>query len=517
METQDTYLFNDKKKKEKSGNGFARFCKFLFFVIAFFLVILTILANMGGSNDMLRESVESFVSDSFGKRPVTVGVLHKMTFFPSVGVHARNVKVLSKPEEEGGYPVVKIGNIEVFMDFWSVASSQPKFKKLVIEDVNAIKGMFIPEEFVIDHIYVDHAPGEDRAELIGSGKTGVHDWSLNVEIDTVNSFSGKRFILGETLPFTLNIADVNFKGDFSKGGNEYFKFDDVVISNGDRLITVNLSAYTVSDGLLKVRGLVKDNHVGTEYHLDLLMDRSKRPYDVTGDITIENAVFEKSQNSQSDIPEVIARLQDVLGYGKGVTLFNFISIFEVGKNLNINVKFNDASLGDKKSSFEMPYVQIDGQRRVGPVRSEEGSLTLFPAVIFADKSDKEKAFIVMEGNADKEFASIVFPNISTYASIEDSIFIECGLGAYQVGSDAVIISDVEISTKAFVLKAGEQNLDGYNGYRDIAMSRSSKLSKDNVLNLLDKSYEFVSGQLREASPNPTKCDGMIKAASKTEE
>ena len=142
METQDTYLFNDKKKKEKSGNGFARFCKFLFFVIAFFLVILTILANMGGSNDMLRESVESFVSDTFGKRPASIGVLHKMTFFPSVGVHARNVKVLSKPEEDGGYPVVSIGNVEVFMGFWSVATSQPKFKEMVIEDVSVIKGMF---------------------------------------------------------------------------------------------------------------------------------------------------------------------------------------------------------------------------------------------------------------------------------------------------------------------------------------------------------------------------------------
>ena len=296
-----------------------------------------------------------------------------------------------------------------------------------------------------------------------------------------------------------------------------FKFDDVVISNGDRSITVNLSAYTVSDGLLKVRGFVKDSRVGTEYNLDLLMDRSKRPYDVTGDVTIENAVFEKSQNKQSDIPEVIARLQDVLGYGKGVTLFNFISILEVGKDLNINVKFNDASLGDKNSSFEMPYVQIDGQRRVGPVRSEDGSLTLFPAVIFADKSDKKKAFIVMEGNADKEFTSVVFPNINANASTEDSVFIECGLGTYQVGSDAVIILDVEISTRGFVLKAGEQNLDSYNGYRDIAMSRSGKLSKDNVLNLSDKSYEFVSGQLRAASPNPTKCNGKIKSASKTEE
>ena len=149
--------------------------------------------------------------------------LHKMTFFPSVGVHARNVKVLSKPEEEGGYPVVSIGNIEVFMGFWSVATSQPKFKEMVIEDVSVIKGMFIPEEFSIEHIYVDNAPGEDSAELIGAGKAGVHDWSLNVEIDTVSSLFGKRFILGETLPFTLNIADVNFKGHFSKGGNEYFQ------------------------------------------------------------------------------------------------------------------------------------------------------------------------------------------------------------------------------------------------------------------------------------------------------
>ncbi len=517
MTTQDSYLFDDKNKNKKSGGGFARFCKFLFFVLAFFLVVITILANMGGSNDMLRDSVEKFVSDAFGKRPAQIGVLHKMSFFPSVGVHAQNIKVYSKPEEEGGYPVIKIGNLEAFMGFWSVATSNPTFKKLAIENVNVIKGMFVPEEFSMKHIFVDHIPGEKTAMLTGEGRVGVHDWSFNAKLNAYNTFAGKRYGFDEVTPFTLKIADMEIQGNFSKSGKEYFKFDDVIVTHGNRSASVSISFYSVSDGLLKIRGEIKDISSGTEIIPELLMNRKARPYQLSGDIIMKNFEIGSAAEKHSDVTAIISRLREVLGYDQANTPFDYMDIIEVDKDFDTTLKFVDASVKDQKLNFEMPYIQKNGQRRLGPVRAENATETLFPALIFVDVSEDTNAFMTMNGDVDTKFAEAVFASIPSYFQEQPKISVDCGVGVYTTQEDKITVTKAQILLADGMLSVHEQKLEDDNNYYDIVFGYAKKQVEVDVLSLPDMPYKFAKSQLLEASPNPTKCDDLISSVSDTKE
>ncbi|MGH1456696.1 MAG: hypothetical protein ACRBDI_07935 [Alphaproteobacteria bacterium] len=506
--SEDSYLFESKSQKE--GKWFSRLAKLLFFAVAFILVILTILANMGGPHDMYRESVERFTSEIFGGRPAKVVALHEMKFFPSVGVHATNIKVFSKPEDEGGYPVVTIGEVEAFMSFWSVATSQPKFKKFVIQNVSAIKGVFAPEEFSVHEIFVDHTPGEDHASLTGNGKIGNHKWSFDVNLEVFGGVGGYSYRFQEAVPFVLDIDDIHFEGDFVKGGKEFFKFNNVKITQGDQSIDLNIDAYAVSDGLLKIKGNIKDGNSELEITSDLLLNKSQLPHRVTGDIILHNVGISHKVETKSSMIDITNNLREILGYDQIDSVFGYASILETGRDVNIVLKFDNAKLDENKTiSFETPYIHQNGFHKLGAFTDTVNQNPLLPPVAFVFTPDGKGAFVVLEGAVDHDFASSVFKDTPDILKNASALKNECGIGIF-IQSDGInTIETLQLHFNDGEIAIKNQTLAMGKGYQDLNFEYTANKGAFKTLELQKPSYDFIQPYLHGASPNPTKCDEAI--------
>ncbi len=507
--SEDSYLFENKKQKQ--GKWWSRLAKFLFFVIAFILVGLTILANMGGPHDMYKESVERFTSELFGGRPAKVSVLHQMKFFPSVGVHATNIKVYSKPEDEGGYPVVTIGDVEAFMSFWSVVGSQPKFKKFVVQNVSAIKGIFAPEEFSVHEIFVDHSPGEDNASLIGNGKIGSHKWSFDINLEVFGGIGSYSYRFQEAVPFELNIADIKIEGDFIKGGKEFFKFNNVKITQDEKTVRLNLDVYAVSGGLLKIKGDIKEESSTLEITSDLLLNKSQTPHRVTGALTIHNAELGYSNNGQSDLVNITNNLRDLLGYDELGSALSLATVLETGRDVNITLRFDQAKLGNNKAvSFEMPYIHQNGFHKLGALTDNANKTALLPPVAFIFTPEGKGAFVVMEGDIDNEFAAAIFNKLpGHFAQQTTPSKAECGIGVFLVSEQGNTLERFDLHLENGAISSDNQILSEGKTYQDIELKYAENKNEISKLNLDKPSFDFVHKHLKILSPNPTKCEDLL--------
>lgn len=506
MTATDSYLFD--KEKQKSGI-FARLLKFIFWISAFILIVITILANMGGAGEMWRQSVEEFISDAFGGRPTKVSTLHNMTFFPSVGVHATNIKVLSKPEDEGGYPVVRIGQIEAFMSFWSVATGTPKFKKFSIQNVEAIKGMFFPEEFSIHQIFVDHTPGEDHANMVGNGTIGNHEWAFNAVLNVHKGATRSSYSFPDSIPFTLDIADIHIEGNMVKGGKEFFKLQNTTLQHQGNNIQIDLDVYTVSQNLLKIKGDIQSEKSGVKIVPELLLDKAKARSSLSGEIAISNADIRHQSNVENEIASALSRLKHVFGYKEIISVFDYMSSLEAGRDADIIINLENAHVGEEKTMhLSVPYMQVNGNRKIGPIKENGNDAVLFPVMLFTHDEKESGTFVLTKGNVDTAFATAVFAKIPNALKTEKILQNECGIGSYTMSENETKLEfSADIHGK--ILEAETRKLNKGEGYADIKWALTNGNASQNII-VSDAEYNFIHKHLRQASPNPTKCDNRIK-------
>src|SRR5262249_31243184 len=135
-------------KKEKRWISLG--LKTIFFAVAFFLIIFTVMANMGGSSDTLRESIEQFISESTGYK-ARVGHLSAMTFFPDISFNFENMELYGESSAE---PAVYTGSVKVALDFWDVMMNTGKIKTFNIRKFRALPGVIFESAFALDELAI---------------------------------------------------------------------------------------------------------------------------------------------------------------------------------------------------------------------------------------------------------------------------------------------------------------------------------------------------------------------------
>lgn len=517
MTTDDSYLFKDEKKR--TGGGLARFCKFLFFVLAFLLVVMTIMANMGGSHVMHRESVEKFISDVFGGRPTTIGLLQDMSFFPSIGVHASNIEVLSKPEDEDGYPVVKIGQLEAYMGFWSVATSTQRFKKLSIQNVQAIKGIITPEEFTIKHIFIDHVPGEDTGAIYGEGRVGENEWSFEIGVQVHNTFTGKQYSIPQSTPFKINIADILIRGKYAKNGGEYFTLDDVNISQGKKSARIDLSVYTVANRLLKIRGTLQDGTNNAQIMPELMLNRAVSPHQLEGTVQFTNYTLEQN----SDLGEMISSIRQKLGFNTASDIFGYLGVLDYNNNVNVTLNFEKLVIGETGYDLDIPYVQMNNHRAFGPItkrlKEEVGDKKenmLLPPFMVIKNKPSQTVFVIQEGKVDTGFASKIFSGFPVSVSSRESLSTQCGVGVISDSQDGALQLETMVigMQDDAIITMPQQQIDAQNTLRSLRMNYERAARSLPDVALTKDAQVFVKKQLHKTSPNPTTCDVFAGSSDK---
>ena len=157
--SEDSYLLEPKEKKRKTPyDRLMTLLKICFFICAFAMVIFTVLANMGGNNETLHEGVTHFISEISGGRPVELGKLNYMGFFPTVRVDMEDVAIYARAGDK--VPLISLESFRLGIPFWNVATRLPRISEFYVQNFEAIKGVLIPEEFQHQKAVHRSRPGE---------------------------------------------------------------------------------------------------------------------------------------------------------------------------------------------------------------------------------------------------------------------------------------------------------------------------------------------------------------------
>lgn len=360
--TDDSYLLdgNDKKKV----NWFGRILKIIFVLIAFGLVIITVLANMGGNSETLKQGVVQFVSEMTGGRPVEVDALNNMSFFPRVGLDVEGIHVISRPES--GTKIFSIGKLQAYMDFWHVATRRPRLKGFYIEEVKAIKGALTPNEFYVEKIFIDHDIEQSTAVLRGLGTIGVHPWNFSATMQVFGSKGKYDFMLAHEFPIKMQIADVTFETLFINHEDNYFKLENFTISHGDKALSGNILLSSLGRGLLKIKADMQTKDAKSTVAGDLVADLSESIDKYSGTIASEKIILSEIIGDDS-VFTIFKRLRDVVGYTKLQENKNPMAILGAN-NLNLDLDLANIEIAPNQTkSLKLPLQLENGHLKLGHI------------------------------------------------------------------------------------------------------------------------------------------------------
>ena len=383
------------EKKEKSR--VARLLRIIFVVAAFILVGITVLANMGGSNDSLKESVETFMSNLFRGRPVQVGTLVHMGFFPKTGFDAQDIRIFSGPAQK--HEIARMDKIHMFMGFWNVAFRRPRIAHFYLEGFDAVRGALWPEKFSIEKIFIDHDIEAKRAVLRGNGKIGLHPWSFAVDLavhEGMDFFGTGRkynYVLARALPFVLDIADIHFAGRFVNTRAGYYKIEDFTLSRGEESFGGTLVLSLVGESILKIKGDIEDKD-DANWSVDVLLDYAQHPVKISGDITGDTVVVDRPYTP----PSLPARIRDIFGYD---THYNFTERYDVDIMFNIG-KLSVIAFVLENIKFPL---RIENQNiKFGPVEGRpaggQAGFIMPPLLFVPEKETGRMVYILQDGPLD---------------------------------------------------------------------------------------------------------------------
>lgn len=486
--SDESYLLDGLDKKEK--NWLSRLLKLTFFVCAFILVGITVLSNMGGSNDDLKDSVQRFVSDLFGGRSVSVDKLVYMSFFPRIGFDAEGINILSNPEN--GHIIAHFDKVQAFMTFWNVATRTPKFTNFYIENFTAIKGAMGAKEFHIEKIFIDHDVEMSSAELRGNGRIGVHPWSFVMDIDVAGSKGSYNYMLRRSFSLVLDIADIHFETTFVNHEADYYKLEDFKLSSGGKMIRGTLLLSALGKKLLKLKGNVEMSDGQSVISPDVIFDYAQSPVKISGKIRSDRLSYNDIMGENSAL-SILMRLRDITGYGDMLGgKASFLGQYNLDVDFDLqNIKMDDSVI----NILKFPVTQINEGIKFGPVKSD---VDMMPALLFVVQENTSNIVAVLQGGAlDLPFVKTWLQHIPK--ALDQRLDIECGMAVFTHDGEDLSIQDFAINTAQGTVKVRNSKISGDQNIRDLEFYVAPKKAEFEVIALNKKSYDFVQSSLQDAA------------------
>lgn len=266
-------------KKEKSF--FSGLLKFLFFAIAMIAVMLTVMANMGGSSDTLRESLEKFISSSLEGRYTTIKRLNRVSFFPVLGVDIEGLEV--KETSKSKDVDLSAKKVRIFITFWGLITKRTRFTSFLVEDLKAKKGVLGRKSFSIDKIYIDHDKGTKEAYINGYGSMdSSYKWAVKMKVQVLGSIGSYKYAVGKQRPFDIEVGDIKFSGVLSDRIKDYVRIGDIYIGAPDPALKGFISLSLLEGNLMKLIGSFTAIGNNDDYKPDLIIEFSKSTPQISG-------------------------------------------------------------------------------------------------------------------------------------------------------------------------------------------------------------------------------------------
>lgn len=300
--------------------------KWLFFITAFFLLILTVLGNIGGNSDELKASIEQYIQSATGYH-TTVKTLNAMEFFPDMVFDFEGTALRATPEDD--LPVATIKRVHLITNFWSVMFHTGKVKALYIDQVVAQPGVLGAQAITIDRLHIDDTlPDPEQAALRLNGRVGEQPVSAEIGI---NKHSKNRWKTSYSLAldkgFNFSLGNITLSGTLYSNDNKVTLNDVRLLQNDTEVLTAQLYPANDALGNMRLTGEIVFPQHGSTLRPDLLLEKDSMKVNknmLSLDGTLIGAPF-KPQDFQKDarVHQFLTTLNDIFGTP---TLANLIAV-----------------------------------------------------------------------------------------------------------------------------------------------------------------------------------------------
>jgi hypothetical protein len=305
---------------EPKKSWFSFFLKMIFFISAFLLIIFTVLANMSGSGDTMKQAVEGFFSDATGYR-ASIAKFNRLVFFPDIIIDFEQMDFFDGDETTS--PVATIGKLHLAMSFWDVMFSTGKIRRMNLEDVTANQGVLIPSAVNIKTARVfDEGDNAALLEIKGS----IEDQPLEIRSD-MKAFGvapWKTYRFGPERNVFLKLGDLQASAIIKSQAYEGFRLEEIKIEMPE----------SVAEGFIGVR------------------DRGYQNFAVTGEITLK-------ENGSVFQPDLMLNLEESLPLVSGKIIVPAFYTHDLDDDSRVSSTLDFLKNDIFKQGFFLPPMRAD--------------------------------------------------------------------------------------------------------------------------------------------------------------
>lgn len=344
-------------EKEK-GTWLGFFIKLFFVLLVIMTVGIMVLSTLGGKSDVLKGSIEDFLSQRFGGR-AEIDTFNQMTFYPYLSIDMAGVRVFDGASESR--TKFSADKVVMAMGFWDVALSSGKVKTFDVENLKAAPGTIIAQGLTIDSAaIIDEG---DQAYIRSSGKVGTTPYNFEAHVETTGKGKRKKYSFGDVRPFDANFGDIKVKGVIEDMDVDTMTINNFSLGDTSPLLVGDLDVYYGGQNRFKVKGDIGYGQA-SKANVDILIE-SETGTKISGDANFSEMLLSDALDYGRTL-ELLDKIKTILGKEKKKTAGYDLSGIEMEVNVSVDkLIHNNVTL----ASLQYPVKLAGGDLHVGPITS----------------------------------------------------------------------------------------------------------------------------------------------------
>ena len=266
-------------------NWIVTLSKIVFFIVAFFLVIFTILANMGGHSDNLKTYVEEFITQNTGYK-AKIKTLNGLSFFPTIALDFEGLDMYRGAI--GDIPLVHADRFHVALSFWDMMTNDGKIKILSAIGVKAMPGVLLDKPFTFDTIDIaDAQPGQ--AQLEGKGTIGSNPFSFSVQMSASGEGHARKYFFSPEnhRPGEIKLGAISINAELRNGDDQSLEVQNLKAAlNGQEVFSGDVTLSRRTSHEIHVTGTRVLAEHKSAVKIDAIIDTITRK--ITGTVQSDN-------------------------------------------------------------------------------------------------------------------------------------------------------------------------------------------------------------------------------------
>ncbi len=262
-----------------------RLLKTAIFFGIFIVIMLTVLVNMGGSNETLKGALEDYFA-SATRMDANIKTLNKMTFFPNIGADMEGIE-LADPNNETR--TITVESAKVALGFWDIILGNRTIRDLNIKNAVFSANTLAEQPVTIDELAINE-DAEGRSFLQLNGQIGEEALSAEVDLSNEGDVKNPQFELSDESAITASLGKLKFTGTIRPRTIGGFHVRDFTLSSPQETVKGNMS-FVRGKGRVDVEGDFEFPQHGSIVDADLAITRGP-VLDITGTLDAKTFAIE---------------------------------------------------------------------------------------------------------------------------------------------------------------------------------------------------------------------------------